>query len=133
MYSCGKDSLILIPFRLPQISCFTLSLKRFSSDLDSCPDVVIRALLQFPHPLRAGPVLLMLLFYSPNSFILLNFSWFYIFLSTGQVFLSTLSWCSAYTSMSEGVSLMYLWREIYSMSTYFSAILFSPCHVIFLN
>ena len=27
MYGCGKDCLILIPFRLPQISCFTLSLK----------------------------------------------------------------------------------------------------------
>ena len=36
MYSCGKDCLILIPFRLPQISCFTLSLKCFSSDSDSC-------------------------------------------------------------------------------------------------
>ena len=36
MYGCGKNCLILIPFRLPQISCFPLSLKRFSSDLDSC-------------------------------------------------------------------------------------------------
>ena len=25
MYGCGKDCLILIPFRLPLISCFTLS------------------------------------------------------------------------------------------------------------
>ena len=25
MYGCSKDCLILIPFRLPQISCFTLS------------------------------------------------------------------------------------------------------------
>ena len=62
MYSCGKDCLILIPFRLPQISCFTLSLKCFSSDSDSCPDVGIRPRLQFPHPLRAGPALLTLLF-----------------------------------------------------------------------
>ena len=30
MCDCGKDSLILIPFRLPQISCFPLSLKCFS-------------------------------------------------------------------------------------------------------
>ena len=30
MYGCGKDCLILIPFRLPHISCFTLSLKYFS-------------------------------------------------------------------------------------------------------
>ena len=34
---CGKDCLILIPFRLPQISCFPLSLKCFSSDSDNCP------------------------------------------------------------------------------------------------
>ena len=32
LYGCSKDCLILIPFRLPQISCFTLSLKCFSSD-----------------------------------------------------------------------------------------------------
>ena len=36
VYDCGKDCLILIPFRLPQISCFTLSLNCFSSDSDSC-------------------------------------------------------------------------------------------------
>ena len=62
MYGCGKDCLILISFRLPQISCFTLSLKCFSSDSDSCPNVKIGPLLQFPHPPRAGPVLLTLLF-----------------------------------------------------------------------
>ena len=62
MYSCNKDCLILILVRLPQISCFTLSLKRFSSDSDNCPDVGIRPLLQFPYPPRAGPVLLTLLF-----------------------------------------------------------------------
>ena len=44
MYGCG---LILIPFRLPQISCFTLSLKCSSSDSDNCPNVGIRPLLQF--------------------------------------------------------------------------------------
>ena len=35
MYDWGKDCLILIPFRLPLISCF--SLKYFSSDSDNCP------------------------------------------------------------------------------------------------
>ena len=35
MYGCGKDCLILIPFRLPHISCFTLSLKCFFSDSDN--------------------------------------------------------------------------------------------------
>ena len=48
-------------FRLPQISCFTLSLKCFSSDSDNCPDMEIGPLLQVPHPLRAVPVLLTLL------------------------------------------------------------------------
>ena len=62
MYGCCKDCLILIPFRLPQISCFIPSLKCFSSDPDSCPDVGMGLLPQFPHPPRAGPVLLTLLF-----------------------------------------------------------------------
>ena len=49
-YGCGKDCLILIPFRLPQISCFILSLKCFSSDSDSCPDVGIGPPVSFPPP-----------------------------------------------------------------------------------
>ena len=70
VYGCSKDCLILIPFRLPQISCFTLSLKCFSSDSDNYPTVRIRPLLQFPHPPRAGPVLLTLLFFPlvPSSY-----------------------------------------------------------------
>ena len=65
-----KDCLILIPFRLPQISCFTLSLRCFSSDSDSCRTVGIRPLLQFPHLTRAGPVLLTVLFFPlvPSSY-----------------------------------------------------------------
>ena len=63
MYGRGKDYLILIPFRLPQISCFTLSLKCSSSELDNCPSVGIGPLLRFPHWWRAGPVLLTLLFF----------------------------------------------------------------------
>ena len=39
MYGCSKDCLILIPFRLTQINCFTLSLKCFSSDSHNCPAV----------------------------------------------------------------------------------------------
>ena len=42
---------ILIPLRLSQLSCFTLSLKCFSSDSDNCPDAGIRPLLQSPDPL----------------------------------------------------------------------------------
>ena len=52
MYGCGKNCLILILFRLSQISCFTLSLKCFSSDSDSCPSMGIGPLLQFPRPPR---------------------------------------------------------------------------------
>ena len=68
MYGCSKDCLILVQFRLPQISCFTLSLKCFSSDSDNCPDVGTRALLQVPH--LAGPFLLTLLFFPlvPSSY-----------------------------------------------------------------
>ena len=55
--------LILIPFRLLQISCFTLSRTCFSSDSDNCPHVGIGLLLQFPHPPRTGQVLLTLLFF----------------------------------------------------------------------
>jgi len=50
MYVSNKDCLILILFRLPQISCFTLSLKCFPSDSDNCPKVGIGPQLQFPHP-----------------------------------------------------------------------------------
>ena len=60
MYGCSKDCLIFISFKLPHVSCFCL--KCFSSDSDNCPDVRIRPLLQFPHPLRAGPILLTVLF-----------------------------------------------------------------------
>ena len=60
MCGCSKDCLIFISFKLPHVSCFCL--KCFSSDSDNCPDVRIRPLLQFPHPLRAGPILLTVLF-----------------------------------------------------------------------
>ena len=70
MYGCSKDCLILIPFRLPQFSCFTLSLRCFSSDSDNCPDVGIGPLLQLPYLPRAGPVVLTLLFFLllPSSY-----------------------------------------------------------------
>ena len=48
-------------------------------------------------------------------------SWYIFFHWSGSP-----CWCSACTSVSEGVFLKYLWREMYSTSTYFSAILFSP-------
>ena len=103
MYGCSKDCLILIPFRLPQINCFTLSLKFFSSDSDSCPRMRIRPLLQFPHPLRASSVLLTLLsttpplqFLHPTTFcvvLYILFNW------SGTP--SALNWRSTCTSLSE--------------------------------
>ena len=114
---------VLIPFRLLQISCFTLSLKCFSSDSDNCPDVGIRPLLQVPHPPRAGPVLLTPPF-PPSSFILPSFAWVYIFFSAGQALLSTqLAFCMHFSVWR--CILMHQWREMNSMSTYSSAMLFS--------
>ena len=55
-----------------------------------------------------------------------TFTSLYRFFSTGQVLLSALSWCSECTSVSEGVFPRCLWREMYSISTYSSTILFSP-------
>ena len=63
IYGCSKDCLILIPFRLPLISCFTLRLKCFSSDSYSCPNLELGSLFQFPNLLRTGPILLILLFF----------------------------------------------------------------------
>ena len=127
MYGCSKGCLSLIPFRLPQISCFTLSLKCFSSDSDNCPDVGIRPPASVPPPAEGRSIPTNAPVFRPLSFYILpSFAWFYIFFFTGQVLLSALSWCSACTSVSEGVFLMYPWREMYSMSIYSSAILFSP-------
>ena len=63
--------------------------------------------------------------FSPSSFVLPSFVWFYMFFPSCQLLLFTLSWCSAHTSVSEGVFLMYPWRETYSVSTYSSTSLFS--------
>ena len=67
----------------------------------------------------------------PSSYRVLP--WFYIFFPAGQVLLSSLTWYSAWTSVSEGVFLMYSWREVNSTSTYFSAILFSPFNLLTLK
>ena len=130
MYGCSKDCLILIPFRLPQISCFTLSLKCFSSDSDTCPSVGNRTPASVPPPTKGRSSPTNTPVFPPSSFVLLSFAWFCIFFSSGQVLLSALSWCSAYTSVSEGVFLMYPWREMYSTSTYSSTILFSQDFLI---
>ena len=120
MYVCGKDCLSLIPFRLLQISCFTLSLNCFSSDTDNCPSVGIGPLLQFPHPPRAGPALLALPFFllvpSPTKFCV---ALYVLSRWSGTPVHSQLMFCSACTSVSEGVFLMYQWREM-SMVNFYS-------------
>ena len=74
LYGCGKDYLFLIAFRLPQISCFTLSLKCFSSDSDNCPDVGIGPLLVSPPTeSRSSPTHTPV--FLPSSFILPSFAW----------------------------------------------------------
>ena len=120
MHGCGKDCLILILSRLPQISCFPLSISPLTQIIAPVWgwDPRFSSLPQGRSSSTNTPVS------PPSSFILASFVWVFIFFSAGQVLLSTLSWCSALTSVSEGVSLVYTWREMYSMSTYSSAILF---------
>ena len=124
MYGSGKDCLILIPFRLLQSSCLTLSLKCFSSDSDNCPSVGIGHLPQFRHPLRAGPVLLTFLFFPlvPLFYQVLHGSMYSFPLVRSSCPLSV----SAFTSVSEDVFLMYPWRKMDSTSTCSFTILFSP-------
>ena len=69
MYGCSKDC--LFSFHLGCHTCFTLSLKCFSSD--SIPRCGDRTPASVPPPPRAGAVLLTLLFFSPSSFILWSF------------------------------------------------------------
>ena len=125
MYGCGKNCLILIPFRIPQISCFTLSLKCFSSDSNNCPAVGFDPLPQIPTQLRAGPVLVTLLFFPlvPSSYWVLHGSIYSFPLGRYSCLLSD-GVLHALLTVSDCVFLMYLWREMNSMSTYSSAILF---------
>ena len=102
MCGCGKDCLILIPFRLPQISCLTLSFTCFSSDSDSCPDVGIGPLLHFPlcSKGRSSAMNTSVFPLVPLSYRVLGGS---VVFPSGQALLSALSWYSACTSVSEGI------------------------------
>lgn len=109
MYGCGKDCLILTPFRLPQISCFTLSLKCFSSDSVAPLWGSDPRFSPPPAQGRSGPANTPV--FPPSSFVLPSFAWFCVFFSAGQVLLSAVRWCAACTSVSEGVFLVYPWRR----------------------
>ena len=123
MYGCSNDCLTLIPFRTPQITCLTLSLKCFSSDSDNCPDTGIGPCFSFPLAEgRSSPTNTPV--FPPSSFVLPSFAvvLYILFYWSGTPVCFQLMFC---TSVSEGVFLVYLWREMYCSSTYSSAILFS--------
>ena len=88
-------TVILIPFRLPQICCLTLNLKCFSSDSDNFPMWGLDPCFSSPTVEGRSSPTNTPFPPTPSSFILLSFAWFYMFFSTGLVLLSTLSWCSA--------------------------------------
>ena len=122
VYGWGIDCLILILFRLPQISCFILSLKCFSSNSDNCPHVGIGPRLQFPYPPRFFFFFLLFFPLVLSSYRGLRGS---IYSFTLVRYTCPLSAGVLHVLLSEGVFLIYTRREKYSMSTYFSAI-FSP-------
>ena len=93
----------------PQISWLTPSLKCFSSDSDSCPDVGIRPLIQFPHTPRAPPVLLTFPLIPSSYWVLCGSAYSF------PLVRYSCSWCSACTSVSEGVFL--IWKFFLKMWT----------------
>ena len=123
MYGCGKDCLFSFQLGCPRsaVSLSALNVFLWLRQLPRCGDQTPASVL-LPTEHRSSPTDTPV--FPPSSFILPSFAWFDIFFSTGQVLLSALSWCSGCTSVSEGVSLMYPWREMYSTSTYSSTILF---------
>ena len=125
MYGCSKDCMILIPFRLPQIAVSLEALNVSPLTQTIAPMCGARTPASVPPPTKGRSSPTNNCVFCPSSFILLSFAWFYILFSTGQLLLSTVSWCSAYTSVSEGVFLMYPLREMYSTPNYSSTILFS--------
>ena len=91
-------------------SAVSLSTLNFYSMIKTIAPVWVgTCFISFTH---SDPILQTLLFFSPSSFILLSFAWFYIFFSTFQVLLFAFIWCSDYSSVPEGVCLMYPWREV---------------------
>ena len=57
--------------------------------------------------------------------------WFYKLFFTCQVLLSALSWCSACTSVSEGVFLMCLWRDVLHVHLLFLDLVLFSLYVIY--
>ena len=72
MYGSGKDYLILITFRVLQISYFTLKLKCFYSDSDNCPNVDQNN-VSVPPLVKGRSSPTNILVFLPSSFVLLRF------------------------------------------------------------
>ena len=112
--------------RLPQISCFTHSLKCFSSDSDIYSNVGIGNPLQFFHPPKKGPVLQTLLFppLVPSSY------WVFVILF---ILFPLVSYSC---QLSAGVlQALCVWRCIPDMSreTDVLQVHLSLCHLVYLN
>ena len=131
MYGCLKNC--LISFHLgchrPAVSLAALNVSPLTQTTAQCGDQTPASV---PRPTKGRPSPTNTPDSPPSFLVLPSFAWFYIFFSTGQVLLSMLSWCSACTSVSEGVFLMHPWREMYSMSTCSSTILFSGLKLLYL-
>ena len=84
-----------------------------------------------PPPAKSRPSPINSPVFPPSFFVLPNFAWVCILFSTSYILLFALSWCSGCLSVSEGVFLMYPWREMYSTSTYSYTILFSLWYFFF--
>ena len=91
---------ILIPFRLSQISCFTLQQPQvfllLPKQLSQCGDLT--PWFSSPSP-QVQMQFCSLSSFSPIYFILPNFVWYYVFFSCGQVLVPIFSWCSARSSV----------------------------------
>ena len=109
--------MILTPFRLTQISCFTLQQPQCFTSVTNVSLPCSSVPASVPQPQEQIQFFSLFLF-CPPSFVLLSVAWFYISFSCGQV----LSWCSARSSVSGGVFLTYPWRKMYSTCTYSSTI-----------
>ena len=95
MYGCSKDCMILIPFRLPQIAVSLKALNVSPLIQTIAPMCGARTPASVPPPTKGRSSPTNNSVFCPSSFIIPSFAWFYILFSTGQVLLSTVSWCSA--------------------------------------
>ena len=83
------------------VSLSALNVSPLTQIIAPCGDRT-SASVPLPREARSSPTNTLVFLLVPSSY---HFSWVYIFFSVGQVFLSTLSWCSACTYVSEGIFL----------------------------